>query len=407
MPSVHSFRGPRGRFRSIAMRSYAMVLPMAPMFRVLSLFFLAHALLSCGRDAVATPAPPPPPEVIELTVEPEDVPIYLDAIGTIDGVVNAEIRARVPGYVRLQAYSDGTYVKKGDLLFAIDPLLTQAAVTKAEGDAAASKAALAKAKLDVERIEPLAKQGISSQQELDNARAARALAEANVISAQGNLDTASANLSYTRVAAPISGLAGLAKVRVGSLVGQGEATLLTTVSQIDSVRVSYAVSEQLYLSNPRKFQNTEGAEKTKLDLFLADGSHYPYPGTLSFLDRQVDPSTGTFTVLATFPNPEGLLRPGQYARVRDVRQVQKGVIIVPQRAVTEFQGAQQIVVIGAGDKAEVRPVVMGERVGSRWVVMSGLKAGERIVVEGLQKVKNGGVVAPKPAPASSASPKGN
>ncbi|HEY3595577.1 MAG TPA: efflux RND transporter periplasmic adaptor subunit [Polyangiaceae bacterium] len=371
------------------------------------LFFLLHSLAACGRDAVATPEPPPPPEVVVLTVQPEDVPIYIDAVGTIDGLVNAEIRARVPGYVRLQAYRDGTFVKKGDLLFTIDPLLTQAGVTRAEGDIAAGKAALAKAVLDIERLEPLAAQGISSKQELDNARAAKQLAEANILSAQGNLDTASANLSYTRIAAPISGLAGLAKVRVGSLVGQGEATLLTTVSQIDSVRVSYTISEQLYLSNPKKYQNTEGAEPTKLDLFLADGSRYPHPGTLSFLDRQVDPSTGTFTVLATFPNPEGLLRPGQYARVRDVREVEKGVISIPQRAVTEFQGTQQVVVVGADDKAEVRPVGMGERVANRWIVQTGLKAGERVVVEGLQKVKNGIVVAPKPAPASSGSPKGN
>jgi membrane fusion protein (multidrug efflux system) len=373
----------------------------------LCLFLLVHSLAACGRDAVATPEPPPPPEVVVLTVQPEDVPIYIDAVGTIDGLVNAEIRARVPGYVRLQAYRDGTFVKKGELLFTIDPLLTQAGVTRAEGDIAASKAALAKAILDIERLEPLAAQGISSKQELDNARAAKQLAEANILSAQGNLDTASANLSYTRIAAPISGLAGLAKVRVGSLVGQGEATLLTTVSQIDSVRVSYTISEQLYLSNPKKYQNTEGAESTKLDLFLADGSRYPHPGTLSFLDRQVDPSTGTFTVLATFPNPEGLLRPGQYARVRDVREVEKGVISIPQRAVTEFQGTQQVVVVGADDKAEVRPVVMGDRVANRWIVQTGLKPGDRVVVEGLQKVKNGVVVAPKPAPASSASPKGN
>ncbi len=339
-----------------------------------------------------------------LTTQAEDVPIYVDAIGTIDGMVNAEIRARVPGYVRVQAYSDGTYVKKGDLLFSIDPVLTQAAVTKARGDTAASRAALAKSELDVKRLEPLAAQGVSSKQDLDNARAARQLAEANVLSAQGNLDTASANLSYTRIVSPISGLAGLARVRVGSLVGQGEPTLLTTVSQIDPVRVSYAISEQLYLSNPKKYQpsiagNDRPAEGgPKLDLYLADGSKYPIAGSLSFLERQVDPSTGTFTVLATFPNPDGLLRPGQYPKVRDLRELKKGVIVVPQRAVTELQGAQQLYVVGAGDKVEVRPVTMGERVGNRWIVESGIEPGERIVVEGLQKVRAGAQVVPRAAP---------
>jgi RND family efflux transporter MFP subunit len=367
-----------------------------------SLFCAAGALAGCN-NAVATALPPPPPEVLVQTVQPEDVPIYIDAVGTIDGVVNAEIRARVPGYVREQVYHDGTFVKKGDLLFSIDPLLTQAAVTKAKGDAEASRAARDKAELDLKRITPMAAQGIASTQDLDNARAARQLAEANVISAQGSLDTASANLSYTHIIAPISGLAGLAKVRVGSLVGQGEATLLTTVSQIDPVRVAYAISEQLYLSNPKKYQTGDGLDSTKLDLFLADGSRYPLSGTLSFLDRQVDPSTGTFTVLASFPNPEGLLRPGQYAKVRDVRTVRKGVICIPQRSVAELQGTQQVVVVGTGDKAEVRPVVMGERVGSRWVVESGLAPGERIVVEGLQKVKGGIVVVPKTAPVGSVS----
>jgi membrane fusion protein (multidrug efflux system) len=311
----------------------------------------------------------------------------------------------VPGFIRVQAYRDGSFVKKGELLFVIDPLLTQAAVTRAQGDSAATRAALEKAQLDFKRIEPLAAQGIASRQDLDNARAALALAQANVQSAQGNLDTASANLSYTQIVAPIAGLAGLAKVRVGSLVGQGEPTLLTTVSQLDPVRVSYTISEQLYLSNPRKYQSAGAGDPdaAKLQLFLADGSKYPLPGAISFIDRQVDPSTGTFTVLATFPNPDGLLRPGQFAKVRDLRELKKNTLVVPQRAVSELQGSQQLVVIDGDDKAEVRPVVLGERIGNRWIVESGLKEGERVVVEGLQKAKQGVTVKPKVAPTLSAS----
>jgi membrane fusion protein, multidrug efflux system len=350
---------------------------------------------SCA-DRSAEKAAPVPPTVVVVTLQPEDVALTVDTVGTIDGQVNAEIRARVPGYVREQVYRDGSFVKQGELLFLIDPLLTQAAVTGALGAAAASRAALEKAELDVKRLEPLAARGIASQQDLDNARAARQLAQANVLSAQGSLDSASANLSYTRIVAPIAGLAGLAKVRVGSLVGQGEPTLLTTVSQLDPVRVSFSVTEQLYLSNPRKYQPTPDGGLNTLELFLADGSRYPRTGALSFIDRQVDPSTGTFTAQATFANPEGLLRPGQYAKVRDVREVRRGALVIPQRAVTELQGSQQVLVVGADDKAEVRPVALGERVGNRWLVESGLKAGERLVVEGLQKARAGQLVAPRP-----------
>jgi membrane fusion protein (multidrug efflux system) len=374
----------------------------APVNRERELLLLIAALAGCGRgDASATAAPPPPPEVLVQAVQPEDVPTYAESVGTVDGLVNAEVRARVAGMVTSQAYREGSFVQKGQLLFTIDPSLTSAAAKKAQGDVGAAGAALAKAEADVKRLEPLTAQGVASQQELDNARAARNLAEANLLAATGNRETASANLSYTRIVSPIAGLVGLAKARVGSLVGQGEATLLTTVSQIDPVRVSYAISEQWYLSNPSKFQGGENAPAT-LELLLADDTKYPLPGKVSFADRQVDPSTGTLTVLATFPNPDGLLRPGMYAKVRDVREVKRGVICVPQRAVAELQGAAQIVVIGDGDRAETRPVVMGERVGNRWIVMSGLRAGERIVVEGLQKVRSGAVVSPKPMPAPAA-----
>jgi membrane fusion protein, multidrug efflux system len=363
--------------------------------------------LGCGGNVASKAEPAPPPEVTFETVQPEDVPIHVDSVGTVDGLVNAEIRARVPGYVLTQDYRDGTHVERGQLLFTIDASLTQAQAKKARGDEAAAKAALAKTVLDLNRVVALSAEGLASKQEVDNATAAKQLAAANVLAAQGSLDTAGANLSFSQIRAPISGLAGIAKVRVGSLVGQGDATLLTTISQIDQVRVSYTISERWYLSDPKKFQVLPGEAGPSVDLFLADGARYPESGHVTFIDRQVDPSTGTLTVMATFPNPEGLLRPGLYAKVRDVRDVRKGVICVPQRAVAELQGSPQVVVIGAGEKAELRPVVMGQRVGSRWIVESGLKPGERIVVEGLQKVRAGAVVAPRPATSGSAAPKGS
>lgn len=354
--------------------------------RSLVVVCLLGSLAACHKGN-AEPAKLPPPEVVVETVHPEDVTLTSETVGSIDGMVNAEIRARVPGYVQTQAYKDGSFVKKGDLLFVIEPALTEAAAKRAKGDKEAARAALERANADLARITPLAAAGVSSQQELEHARAAKSLAEAQLTSTEGAYQTAATNLSYTRIVAPISGLAGLARVRVGTLVGQGEPTLLTTVSQIDPVRVAYSVSEQQYLANPAKYR--QGAADPELELFLADGSRYPHKGTFSFVDRQVNPATGTLSVMATFPNPEGLLRPGLYAKVRDVREVRKGALLVPQRAVAELQGTTQVVVVGKDDRAETRTVSLGERVGSRWLVLDGLQPGERYVVEGLQKARAG------------------
>ena len=371
------------------------------------------AAVGCGTSN-ATPPPPPPPEVVVRTVELEDVSIYGETVGTLEGMVNAEIRARVPGYIRAQNYADGTFVKEGQLLFTIDPSLNQATAKRAQGDLEGAKANLAKATIDVNRARPLQESGLASQATLDTAVAARAVASASVIAAQGSLDTALTNLSYARITSPISGLAGIAKVRVGTLVGQPDATLLTTVSQIDPIRVAYTISEQAYLANAKKYRGQEDANApATLELFLADRSLYPQRGRLSFLDRQIDPTTGTLTAMATFPNPDSLLRPGLYAKVRELREVRKGVLLVPQRAVTELQGTYQVMVIDANNKAETRPVETGERVDSRWIINSGLKPGERVVIEGLQKVRSGMIVAPSAAsaaaspssaPPSSASP---
>jgi membrane fusion protein, multidrug efflux system len=376
-----------------------------PMGALLALALLALALLAstgCGTSTAAPPAPPPP-DVVLKTVQPEDVSIYSETVGTLEGMVNAEIRARVPGYIQSQSYADGTFVKAGQLLFTIDPSLTQATAKRARGDLDGARANLAKAELDVTRTRALNQEGLSTTQTLDNALAARALALASVTGAQGTLDTAMANASYSRITAPISGLAGIAKVRVGSLVGQGDATLLTTISQIDPIRVSYTISEQAYLANAKKYQGqVDASAPATLELYLADRSLYAQRGRLSFLDRQIDPTTGTLTAMATFPNPDALLRPGLYAKVRELREVRKGVLLVPQRAVAELQGTFQVIVVGPDNKAETRPVVVGERVDSRWIIDSGLNPGDRVVIEGLQKVRNGMVVAPSAATASPA-----
>jgi membrane fusion protein (multidrug efflux system) len=368
----------------------------------------ASALFGCSTSGATPPPAPPPPEVVVRTVELEDVPIYGETVGTLEGMVNAEIRARVPGYVKAQNYADGTFVKAGQLLFTIDPALTQATAKRAQGDLEGARAALAKAELDVKRARPLQESGLASQATLDAANAARAVAAASVIALQGSLDTALTNLSYSRITSPISGLAGIAKVRVGTLVGQSDPTLLTTVSQIDPIRVSYTISEQAYLANAKRYAGAEDPNApATLELFLADRSLYAHRGRLGFLDRQIDPTTGTLTAMATFPNPDSLLRPGLYAKVRELREVRKGVLLVPQRAVTELQGTYQVIVVGEGNKAETRPVVAGQRVDSRWIIDSGLKPGERVVVEGLQKVRSGMVVVPTAGsakPAASAAP---
>ncbi len=354
---------------------------------------------ACKQEAPA-PVAQGPVEVLVVETKAEDVPIYAEFIGTLDGNVNAEVRARVPGYVTSVDYKEGAPVKAGQSLFTIDPVLAQAKATQAAGEMAIAQAALAKADRDVERLKPLAASNAVSRQELDNAVAAQLLAKAQITGAEGSLQTARANLGYTKVTSPIDGIAGLAKVRTGNLVGQGDATLLTTVSQLDPVRARFTISEQLYLRFAGDLQRiaTDPASTSKLQLILADGSTYAKPGRLAIVDRQIDPTTGTLTLEALFPNPEQILRPGQYAKIRTVTEHRKGAVVVPQRAVRELQGMTQLYVVGEGEKVDLRTVTMGPRVGSNWVVEGGVKAGERVIVEGLQKVRPGVVVAPRVVP---------
>lgn len=354
----------------------------------------------CGDKAAQVQKAPL--EVVVQRAEVTDVPVMLELVGTIDGFQNAEIRARTPGYVEAIHYKEGSAVKKGDLLFTIDPILAQASVTSAVGTLEDARAALAKSNADVARLQPLAAKKAVSQQELDDALAAQQAAKARVTANEGSVQSARANLSYTKITAPIDGIAGIAKVRVGNLVGQAEPTLLTTVSTLDPVRVRFSVPEQQYLKLADRLAalqaqlSSPGVElPATLELTLADGSVYPHKGRVAVVDRQLDISTGTLAVEALFPNPNGSLRPGQFAKIRGRTSTKQGVVLVPQRAVRELQGGYQVGVVGEGGKVEIRPVVASERVGSDWVIDKGLKRGDQVIVEGLMKVRPGDVVTTK------------
>ncbi len=356
---------------------------------------------------------PPPPTVEVAQVEQKDVPIYGEWIGTLDGFTNADVRAQVSGYLLRQGYQEGAFVKKGQLLFEIDPRPFQAALDQAEGQLAQATANLANAvavqgrtQLDVERYTPLAKEQAASQQDLDNAvqnnlaaKATVATAEAQIKTSQAAVETAKINLDFTRLVAPIDGIAGQALLQVGALVSPSSGTV-TSVSTVDPIKAYFTVSESEYLDWNKRFPtqtSREAADKSlRLQLILADGSTYPQEGTFYFADRQVNVSTGAIRIAGLFPNPGNILRPGGYGKVRTAVRVQKGALLVPQRAVTELQGAFEVAVVDSENKVSIRTVTPGERVGSDWIITTGLKPGERVVAEGVQKVRPGAQVNPKP-----------
>jgi membrane fusion protein (multidrug efflux system) len=383
------------------------------------------------RGASAEVAPLPP-EVEVASVRQNDVPIKREWIGTLDGMVNAAIKAQASGYLMSQKYTEGSFVHKGQLLFEIDARPFQAAVDQEAGKLAQAQAELVrsqaglaqaqsqltsaeanqrKAQLDEDRYGPLAQQQAITQQELDNARqnnqaqkaqvaAARAQVEtakaqieaarAGVTAAAATLETAKVNLGFTRLTSPIDGVAGAATTQVGNLVGPA-GNAVTTVSTLDPIKANFTVSEQEYLALTR----TEKLQQLQLDLVLSDGSVYPEKGRFSFADRQVDPATGAIQLTGLFPNPRNTLRPGQYAKVRSAIGVRAAALLVPQRAVTETQGTYLIAVVDPGDKIRFAPVKVGDRVGSDWIVESGLKAGERVVTDGLFHIRPGAQVRPK------------
>ena len=358
-------------------------------------------------------AAPNVPDVRVVQVQKEDVPIIHEWIGTFDGLVNADIRAQVTGYLLTQGYQEGSFVKKGQLLFQIDPRPFKAALDQAEGQLAQAKAQLANAEalqgrtdLDVKRYTPLAKEQAATQQDLDNAvqnnLAAIATVEttkAQIETARAAVETAKINLDFTRLIAPIDGIAGQAQLQVGALASPASGAV-TTVSTVDPIKVYFTVGEPQYLAFRKRSPTEEGTradeKKLRIELVLADGSTYPQLGTFDFAGRQVDVSTGAIRIAALFPNPYAILRPGGYAKVRVFVHIQHDALLVPQRAVSELQGGYQVAVVDSNNKVAIRPVAVGEQVGSRWVIANGLNSGDRVVAEGIQKVRPGMLVNPEP-----------
>jgi RND family efflux transporter MFP subunit len=355
----------------------------------------------------------PPPDVMVVEVEQKDVPIYGEWIGTLDGFTNADVRAQVAGYLQRQGYQEGAFVKKGQLLFQIDPRPFQAVLDQSQGQLAQATAQLANAKavqgrteLDVNRYTPLAREQAASQQDLDNAiqndlaaKATVATAEAQIKTAEAAEETAKINLDFTRLISPIDGIAGQAQLQVGALVNPSSGPV-TSVSTVDPIKVYFTVSEREYLDWNKRFPtetSRQAADKSlRLELILADGLTYPHEGSFYFADRQVNQSTGAIRIAGLFPNPGNILRPGGYGKVRTAVRIQHDALLVPQRSVSELQGGYQVAVVGDDNKVSVRTIRIGDSVGNQWIVMDGLKQGERVVVEGVQKVRPGTQVNPKP-----------
>jgi len=370
-------------------------------FSVLVLGGFLLLLAGCSSSSKGASAPPPP--VVEVaTVVQQDTPIYSEWVATLDGYVNAQIQPRVSGYIIKQNYKEGSVVRKGEVLFEIDPRPFKAALDQAKAQLAQAEAQLGKANLDVERDTPLAQARAIAQSQLDTEIQARLGAQALVQAAKANVEQAELNMEFTKVTSLVTGIAGIAQVQIGNLVGPN--SVLTSVSQVDPIKAYFTVSEQQFVDFHRRFPTQESVEEQRrrmpLELLLADGSVYERPGRIYFADREVNPATGAIRIAGVFPNPNNLLRPGGFGRVRLSAKTQTGALLVPQRAVMELQGSYQVAVVGDDNKVSIRPVTVGERVGKLWIVTEGLKAGERVVVEGLMKVRDGTPV--KAVPADSA-----
>src|SRR5690242_12587860 len=368
------------------------------LFTGIGLSFIALLMLG-GCASKTEAAPPPPPEVQVVDVQQKDVPIYGEWVAILDGYVNADIRPQVSGYLMKQNYREGSVVHKGDLLFEIDPRSLDAALQQAKGQQAQAEAQRGKTELDVQRDTPLAKQSAIPQAQLDNDIQANAAAAAVVNGSKAQVEQARLNVEFTKVRSLVDGIAGLAKGQIGDLVGP--TTVLTTVSQVEPIKAYFSVSEQEYLPFATRISEVVSGKRVAgtnkaLELILADGSVYPHKGAILVADRQVDLKTGTIRFAAGFDNSNVVLRPGSFARVRLPTSVAKNALLVPQRAVIETQGTYQVAVVTPENKASIRPVKVGQRVGNMWIIQEGVQPSERVIVEGFQKVKEGTPVNPKP-----------
>jgi RND family efflux transporter MFP subunit len=383
-------------------------------FAVLSALLICISIsTSCSRK----PAQPPPgaPEVLVTTVAPQDVPRVLERVATLDGFINANINAQVQGSIVSRDYQEGSIVKKGDLLFQIDPRPFEAALAQAKGTQAKDQANWAKADADQKRAVDLFNKKVISDQERDTAIAAAGSSKANVEADEAAVKQAELNLGYAKVTAPIDGLAGFANNQVGDLVGPASTTPLTTVSQIDPIKAIVTVGESAFTDFFSRYPDTVQREallkRIDFDLILGDGKVYPQKGRFYALDRNLDPKTGSIHYYVTFPNPGAMLRPGQFGKVRFVPDSVQNALVVPQEAVTELQGNFQVAVVDQ-NKVSIRPVKTGERIGTMWQITDGLKPRDKVVVEGVQKAREGSTVTVKewtppaqsPAPIQSASP---
>jgi membrane fusion protein (multidrug efflux system) len=363
---------------------------------------IALTAMDCGKKETAAEAPAP--EVVVAPVEQKDVEIFTDWVGTTTGFVNAQIYPKIQGYLLKQVYKDGSVVAAGDVLFEIDARQYQAALDQAKGQLGRAQAALGKSELDVARYTPLVAEGAVSRQELDDAVQARAANRAEVDSAKAALENAQLNLAWTKVQAPIAGIAAIATAQVGDLVSAQ--TLLTTVSQLQPIKVTFPISEIEYLRFAKRIRDREAKgtsqDQPTLSLILADGSVYAHPGRFYVSGLEVAQTTGTINLQGEFPNPDNFLRPGQFAKVRAVTDRLPGALLIPQRAVSDMQGVSMVAVVDAENKVTLKRVTLGPQKGSNYVVTEGLAAGDRVVVEGLQKVRNGIVVKPVTAEARAA-----
>jgi RND family efflux transporter MFP subunit len=358
---------------------------------------------ACGNKSVsAAPAAPPTVQVVE--VAQRDVPVYHEWIATLDGYVNAVIQPQVSGYLVQQNYHEGALVHKNEVLFKIDPRPFQAILDQAKAQLAQAEAQLGKTQLDVQRDTPLAREKAIAQSQLDNDIQANLAAKATVEADKAAIEQAEINLEFTNVRSLVNGVAGIATGQVGNLVGPQ--TVLTTVSQLDPIKVYFVVSEQQYLAfvqrNPTVASREKAERELVLDLVLSDGTTYPRKGKFFAADRHVDVQTGAIRLAGLFPNPDNVLRPGQYGRVRFISYIRLAALLVPQKAVTELQGMYQVAVVGNDDKVSIRTVQVGERSGPMWIIEQGVKPGERVVVEGVQKVRDGMPVKIATATASNA-----